>query len=122
MGSAGVQGVGNYQMPQAGAPMAGRNWSGSSFLGNVATTAAGVVAGSFLFQGIESLMGHHSSGWGNSAFGDHPQEYMSEQTTINNYYDSTPDNNQYASGDDAYLASDDTDYDAGSSGDDSSWV
>ncbi len=36
-----------------------------SFLGNIATTAAGVVAGSFLFQGIESLLGHHSGGaWG----------------------------------------------------------
>ncbi|WP_409563848.1 hypothetical protein [Methylomonas koyamae] len=30
----------------------------------MATTAAGVVAGSFLFQGIENLMSYHSSGWG----------------------------------------------------------
>ena len=29
-------------------------------LGNIATTAAGVVAGSFLFQGIQGHMGHHN--------------------------------------------------------------
>jgi uncharacterized protein len=42
---------------------------GSGFLGNVATTAAGVVAGSFLFQGIQNLMGHHNQGgaWGANA-------------------------------------------------------
>ncbi len=34
---------------------------GSGMLGTVATTAAGVVAGSFLFQGIQGLMGHHNS-------------------------------------------------------------
>lgn len=32
---------------------------GSSFLGNIATTAAGVVAGSFLFHGIGNLLGQH---------------------------------------------------------------
>jgi hypothetical protein len=54
-----------------------------SFLGNVATTAAGVVAGSFLFQGIENLMGgHHQSGWGQQPLG----EQMTENTVINNYY------------------------------------
>lgn len=35
---------------------------GSGMLGTVATTAAGVVAGSFLFQGIQGLMGHHDAG------------------------------------------------------------
>lgn len=34
---------------------------GSGMLGTVATTAAGVVAGSFLFQGIQGLMGHHNA-------------------------------------------------------------
>ena len=33
---------------------------GSSMLGTVATTAAGVVAASFLFQGIQGMMGHHN--------------------------------------------------------------
>ncbi len=41
-------------MPQAAAPAS--NW-GSGLLGTVATTAAGVVAGSLLYQGISSLMG-----------------------------------------------------------------
>lgn len=35
---------------------------GSGLLGTVATTAAGVVAGSFLYHGIQNLMGHSSSG------------------------------------------------------------
>src|SRR5438067_2543513 len=40
-------------------------FSGGSFLGNVASTAAGVAAGAFLFQGIENLLGHHGgSFWG----------------------------------------------------------
>jgi hypothetical protein len=33
-------------------------------LGNLATTAAGVVAGSFLYQGIQNMMGHHNTGSG----------------------------------------------------------
>lgn len=87
----GVPGAGNYQVPR-GAPMQAQapgffGGGGSSFLGNVATTAAGVVAGSFLFQGIESLLGHHgggSAGWGQSAFGEH--HGSPEQTVVNNYY------------------------------------
>lgn len=31
-------------------------WGGSSLLGTMATTAAGVVAGSFLYQGIQNMM------------------------------------------------------------------
>lgn len=31
-------------------------WGGSSMLGTMATTAAGVVAGSFLYQGIQNMM------------------------------------------------------------------
>lgn len=37
---------------------------GSSMLGNIATTAAGVVAGGFLFQGIGHLLGNHGSNSG----------------------------------------------------------
>lgn len=87
-----VPGASNYQPPAASAnqayarpaapsPTAG---FGSSFLGNVATTAAGVVAGSFLFQGIGNLLGHHASpsSLGQEAAG----EQLAEQTTINNYY------------------------------------
>jgi hypothetical protein len=55
-----------------------------SFLGSAAATAAGVAGGAFLFQGIESLMGHHG-GYGFSDTG-----YMghggAENVTINEYY------------------------------------
>ena len=46
------------QAPVA-APARASAW-GSGMLGTVATTAAGVVAGSFLFQGIQGMMGHHN--------------------------------------------------------------
>jgi hypothetical protein len=64
----------------------GGGWS-SGWLGNVATTAAGVVAGSFLFQGIESLMGNHNSGWMSGGAGLQPQDRVTENTVVNNYYD-----------------------------------
>jgi uncharacterized protein len=79
---------------------------GSGFLGNVATTAAGVVAGSFLFQGIENLMGHHSLGFGQQAFA----EPFAENTVVNNYYGD--DAGQLADNDnnaDTFLANDDFD-------------
>ncbi|MGY6213733.1 DUF2076 domain-containing protein [Methylolobus aquaticus] len=83
---AAVPGAGHYRVPSSGpvgvtaSPMAG----GGSFLGNVATTAAGVVAGSFLFQGLEGLLGHHH-GMGSSWL-DRTGEQLTEQTVINNYY------------------------------------
>ena len=62
--------------------------SNNSWLGSMATTAAGVVAGSFLFQGIENLMGHRSyGGFGGNSPGE---------TIVNNYYNS-PDQSQFAS-------------------------
>lgn len=42
----------NPPVPQGG------SWAGGLF-GNIAATAAGVVAGSFLFQGIQGLMNRH---------------------------------------------------------------
>lgn len=123
-----VPGAGNYQIPAASTGAGNAQFSnvapqntgsGSSFLGNVATTAAGVVAGSFLFQGIENLMGHHQSGVGQQAFDD---QQPAEQTVINNYYGDSDqpamaDNNNYS------LASDDSDsfFDDGSDAD-SDWV
>ncbi|MCX7276658.1 MAG: DUF2076 family protein [Burkholderiales bacterium] len=44
--------------PLAAAPS---RFQAPSFLTSMATTAAGVAAGAFLFQGIENLMGHHSN-------------------------------------------------------------
>lgn len=127
---AGVPGAGNYQMPRAAAPLGTAPASGGgvgSFLGNVATTAAGVVAGGFLFQGIEHLLGgdHHqglSSPWGDAA-----GEHVSEQTVINNYYDTSPNDGLARGGDwtqdevGDFLADDGTDPLLDDS-DDSSWV
>lgn len=47
--------------PAAQAPAAPSAW-GTGIMGTLATTAAGVVAGSLLYQGIQGLMGHHSPG------------------------------------------------------------
>ncbi len=44
--------------PAAAAPAS--SWGGAGILGTVATTAAGVVAGSLLYQGIQGMMGHHN--------------------------------------------------------------
>lgn len=52
--------LGKPAAPAAPAAAPASSW-GSGMLGTVATTAAGVVAGSFLFQGIQGLMGHHNS-------------------------------------------------------------
>lgn len=38
------------------------SWGGAGMLGTLASTAAGVVAGSFLFQGLGHLMGQHTNG------------------------------------------------------------
>jgi uncharacterized protein len=116
-----VPGVSSYQTPRA---TPGNSWapaltSGtSSFLGNIAATAAGVVAGSFLFQGIENLLGHHQSGSGWLSSTNGMENPMAEETVINNYYgDSSP--SEFAQNDDdSFLASDDFSSDS----DESSWV
>ncbi|SDP92220.1 hypothetical protein SAMN05216303_11085 [Rhodoferax sp. OV413] len=52
---------GYYQGSPAPLAAAPSRFQAPSFLTSMATTAAGVAAGAFLFQGIESLMGHHGS-------------------------------------------------------------
>ncbi|MEQ1620713.1 MAG: DUF2076 domain-containing protein [Methylococcales bacterium] len=143
-GSGPVPGVGSYQIPrnaqqpqqqqqQQQAPVAASPFGGggSSFLGNVATTAAGVVAGSFLFQGIENLMGggHHASGFGQQALNDHN---VPDQTVINNYYgddakqlaDNNDSHESYADNSDSndFFASNDDDSFVDDDTDDSSWA
>lgn len=121
---AGIPGAGDYQLPRA--PQSPATGGGaSSFLGNVATTAAGVVAGSFLFQGIENLLGHHQAApsWMGSA-----GEPVTEQTIVNNYYGSDPTDDWQAQDDgDTFLASDDDTSFLDNDGlvddsDDSNWV
>jgi hypothetical protein len=63
-------------------------------MGTVATTAAGVVAGSFLYSGIQSLMGNHNSGGGFGSGNGHnnqqPASYTENTTVVNNYYSNDP--------------------------------
>ena len=125
----GVPGASNYQIPSApttqdnaayARPAPQNAGFGSSFLGNVATTAAGVVAGSFLFQGIGNLLGHHPT---QSAWGQQPTnaEHLADQTIINNYYG---DSDQLAHNEntDVHLASYDDDNFIDDSDLDSDWI
>ena len=80
--------TGGTPIPQPSAPVANPSAGGSGFLQNMATTAAGVVAGSFLFQGIESMMGHHGGGWGGS--NNAPSSGLTENTVVNNHISDTP--------------------------------
>ena len=98
--------------------------SGPSMLGTVATTAAGVVAGSFLFQGIQNLMGNHNpgGGFGNNAANNQTPSTTTNETTVNNYYTNDPAADQgysgagtsYADASDSFssddFGSDDSDY------------
>lgn len=71
------------------APPATPGW-GSGMLGTVATTAAGVVAGSFLFQGIESLIGHHGNSAGLlSANNTPPASHTPPENLVSNHTEDT---------------------------------
>ena len=120
--------------PQAqAAPQTGGTGSGwGGFLGNAATTAAGVAGGAFLFQGLEDLFGHRGGGFvGGSA----PTETV-ENVTVNDYsddayssrFESTEDSNRSETRDDGELSEaapvddSDTGLDGDDDfGDDSSW-
>ncbi len=105
----------------AAAPAAPAPW-GSSVMGTVATTAAGVVAGSFLFQGIQNLMGHHNpgGGFGNSAGFNPGAPVTVNETTVNNYYSNDPAVDQgYAAGGTSYADASDS-FDSGDFGSDDS--
>lgn len=76
--------AGGAAQPVAASPASG-------LLGNVATTAAGVVAGSFLFQGLEHLLHPRQDGWLGASDPFAP-DTVAENTVINNYYgDAQPD-------------------------------
>lgn len=63
---AGGAAAANAPGPAAAAPRAPSPWGGGSMLGTMATTAAGVVAGSFLFQGIQGLMNNKNESAANA--------------------------------------------------------
>lgn len=77
----------------AAVPPAGKSSWGSGLFGNIAATAAGVVAGSFLFQGIQGLMNRDDATPGSTS---HLPEQAQEQAQASqpellNSYDSSPD-------------------------------
>lgn len=98
--------ISNYTPVNNQPPAAPARSSGAmgGFLGTAAATAAGVVGGSLLFQGVESLFGHHQSGFGQGGgwFGGDAQNNP-ENVTVNNYYgdrqDSLMDNGSADFGD-----------------------
>jgi len=57
-----------------------------SALGGIATTAAGVAGGAFLFQGIESLF--HRNGGGGGFLGQSATGQAPTETVVNNFYGS----------------------------------
>jgi hypothetical protein len=96
--------------PTTAAPAArpGFLGGGGSFLGNVAATAAGVAGGAFLFQGLESLLGHRETGFLGTA---NAAPEVTENVTVNNY-----------DADDKSANLDDADYADDDFSDDSSWT
>ncbi len=58
--------------PQSAYPMGPAFGGGGSFLGTAASTAAGMIGGGLLLDGIRSMFGHHAGagGLGQSAFGN----------------------------------------------------
>lgn len=73
---------------QAQAPAQRSGWLGDgarSTLGSIATTAAGVAGGAFLFQGIESLFHRNGGGFfGQPAMGGFGGGMMPSETIVNN--------------------------------------
>ena len=99
-----------YQAPAAAPGFFGGGIG--NVLGSVATTAAGVAGGAFLFQGIEHLMGNGGN-HGGGLFGQQAAAAPVENTTINNYYgddSSSRDNSDNSDN----VASTDADSDDGS--------
>lgn len=75
--------------PAAGAAQPS-SW-GSGMLGAIATTAVGVVAGSMLYQGIQSMMGHNSTPDTGNGLGHSNTPADSGQQVAQNYDNSASD-------------------------------
>jgi hypothetical protein len=85
----------------AGAPAQRGSW-GSGLFGNIAATAAGVVAGSFLFQGIQGLMNRDDAQSASSSALPEQQAAASEPELLNSFDDN------YDSGSDTLAGFDDS--------------
>jgi hypothetical protein len=72
-------------MPAAAAAPAQRGSWGGGLFGNIASTAAGVVAGSFLFQGIQGLMHRSDTQTASNEFLPEHQAAASEPELLNSY-------------------------------------
>jgi len=72
----------------AAAPVGKSSW-GSGLFGNIATTAAGVVAGSFLFQGIQGLM--HRDDTSSASAPRQPDQAQASEPELLNSYDTSSD-------------------------------
>ena len=120
--TANVPGAATYKIPNNDAPFNPQDYGrpipqaqnqglGSSFLGNVATTAAGVVAGSFLFQGIGNLLGHHhaSPDFDHHATADHASHEQVHDQHDNN--DNSPFHLASDDDGDSFFADSDSDSD-----------
>jgi uncharacterized protein len=64
---------------------------GSGMLGAIATTAVGVVAGSLLYQGIQSMMGHNAAPDAGNGLGHSNAPTDSGQQVAQNYDNSAVD-------------------------------
>ena len=82
----------------AAAPARAGSW-GSGLFGNIASTAAGVVAGSFLFQGIQGLMHRGEHPTAESLHHDRLDQAQADEPELLNSFD-TPD----ADTDDTFVA------------------
>ncbi len=67
------------QMPPSAYPGAPGLGSGGSFLGTAASTAAGVIGGSLLLDGIRSMFGHHLGGASASPFARQSETYADRE-------------------------------------------
>jgi uncharacterized protein len=76
----------DYVPPPLGGVQTGSGFGGSGFLRSAATTAAGVAGGALLFEGIQSMFGHHADG----ILSGVAQQPAITETVINNYYGGDP--------------------------------
>jgi len=91
--AASAQSAGNMRQtaPTARSPVSGA-WSGG-MLGNIASTAAGVVAGSFLFQGIDRLLHHNDTTWAQGTSHAPQQGSLEQNALLDDSHDTPPTDN-----------------------------
>jgi hypothetical protein len=101
------------QAPQPGPMMGGGGFSG--FLHNVATTAAGVIAGDIAFDAISSMFGHRGGFFGGGGGG-----FLGGggETIVNNYYGDDPSQGDRGGDDSRFAQVADQDQDISSDIDD----